>query len=204
MMKVVRKSRVGLMLADSSSFSAFEQLLPAVDRHQRHVFEWNYRSRVWQRNGLPARTVLADKNAELFHPRVAVSNVVPAGGIVWRRRQLARRTAFRRQLDSADNPNPVPGRECLSNFLQDIFDRMIRDHFLAEQVVTMHAKIGNRRKRDLRSRSVIVAVERNRVLPRREHDQVGWFRFAGDFFGDDVDVCLAFVNSWPRIDWQDD
>src|SRR5262249_50202244 len=188
------------MARDSSSFSA-SGLLPAVDRHQRHVFEWIDRSRVWQRNGLSARTMLANKNAELFHPRVAVSNVVPTGVIVWRWRKRTRRTAFRRQFDSADNPNPVAGRERLSNFFQDVVYRLLREHFLAEQVVTMNAKIGNCRKRDLPSRAVIVAIERNRVLPGREHDQVRWLCFARDFFGDDVDVRLALVNLGPRIDW---
>ncbi|PYK78979.1 MAG: hypothetical protein DME38_08630 [Verrucomicrobia bacterium] len=60
--------------------------------------------------------MLANKDAELLHPGVAVSNVVPHAVRGRCGRQVSRRAAFRRQFDSAHQPNPVSPSERLPDF----------------------------------------------------------------------------------------
>src|SRR5438270_2848021 len=110
-MRVVRRSRVGLILSSRAasvpSDLAKARLLPAINDHQRHVFKRINSLADRQRHVLSMFAVLPEKRAELFEPCVTVSDIVPAGVCIRRRRQRTRRTTFRWQFDSTNNPNAI-------------------------------------------------------------------------------------------------
>ena len=85
--------------------------------------------------------MLANKDADLLHPGIAISDIIPNAVLVRRRWQKMRRAAFGRQFDSTDKPNAISGGKRLPNFFQNIVDRMLGEHFFAKEIVTMDTQI---------------------------------------------------------------